>query len=404
VPPTSRPHWLIERRVRDYPKLVLGTIVVLAIAYALTFDNGLDPQGKPAGTDFLNFFSAGRMVLEGRALEAWDYHAVSDLQRAIFPGLEGSTPWAYPPPALLVVTPFALVPYGVGLLLWTALGLTLFVLALRPVIARIPHAWWLLAAFPGVWLGIGQGQTQFIIAALAGGALVLLDRRPVLAGVLIGLMVIKPQIAVLFPLLLIAQGRWRTFAAAAVAAVTATAVSLAAFGVESIDAWRESLAVLSEAMEVGASPGHKFVTPYPASRLLGIPPVGAAIVHLVLATAALAACWLLWRKHRSVPMSGAALVLGTFLVTPYAVDYDLALLAFAIAWWAAMGLGHGWRRGERNMLVVLWALPILTAPVAAATNVVIAPLCLAVALALLWVTARSIDPGDASGAVRPRRR
>ena len=90
VPPTSRPHWLIERRVRDYPRLVLGTIVVLAIVYAMTFDNGLDPQGKPAGTDFLNFYSAGRMVLDGRALEAWDYEAVSALQRVIFPGLRGN--------------------------------------------------------------------------------------------------------------------------------------------------------------------------------------------------------------------------------------------------------------------------------------------------------------------------
>ena len=75
--------------------------------------------------------------------------------------------------------------------------------------------WLLLAlAFPAVFVNIGHGHNGFLTAALIGAGLLMLDRRPILAGILFGLMAYKPQFGVLIPLVLAATGRWRAFLAA----------------------------------------------------------------------------------------------------------------------------------------------------------------------------------------------
>ena len=96
--------------------------------------------------------------------------------------------------------------------------------------------WLLLAlAFPAVFVNLGHGHNGFLTAALLGFALVNLDRRPVVAGILFGLLAYKPQFGLMIPLVLLATGRWRTMlAAAATVAALALAVTLA-FG---LDTWR----------------------------------------------------------------------------------------------------------------------------------------------------------------------
>ena len=77
---------------------------------------------------------------------------------------------------------------------------------------------WLLVAlaFPAVLINIGHGQNGFLTAALLGGALVVLERRPIMAGFMLGLLVYKPQYGLLLPLVLAVSGRWKCFASAAV--------------------------------------------------------------------------------------------------------------------------------------------------------------------------------------------
>ena len=84
--------------------------------------------------------------------------------------------------------------------------------------------WLLLAlAFPSVLINVGHGQNGFLTAALLGGALVVLDRRPLVAGILLGLLVYKPQYGLMLPIVLAVSGRWRCFAAAAATVVLADA-------------------------------------------------------------------------------------------------------------------------------------------------------------------------------------
>jgi hypothetical protein len=372
---------------------------VLAVpVYAMTFSEGLDGRGRPAGTDFIAFWSAGHLALDGRAGDAWNLDLIGAFQLASFPGLSGPTQWAYPPTTLPLVLPFGALPYLPGYLAWELVGLMAFFVALAPLLRDRNHAWPLALAFPGVWLGVPSGQIQFFVAALLGGALVLLPRRPLLAGVLIGLLVIKPQLAVLLPLVLVAGREWRAFAAAAGTAVAAVALSAAAFGPSSYESWWGSLGVLDDAIDGRTAPVYKFVTPYMGMRLLGLSEVTSLVLHLVVAVVASYVVWRVWRRTDDPMLRGASVVAGTFLATPYAADYDMVVLAFPIAWLCVIGLTSGWLRGDRNLLVAIWVLPVLAAPVAVLTHVPVVALVMAVVLRQVWIRSTVSAPGQEVGA------
>src|SRR5258708_23754680 len=134
--------------------------------------------------------------------------------------------WLYPPIFLFVVTPLALLPYPIALAVWQgasfALYLAVIATILRPIrndhtIARL----WLIvaAAFPACFVNLGHGQNGFLSAGLFGAALAMLAPRPVLSGVLFGLLAYKPQIGLLIPVALMAAGQWGPFLAAGVTGI-----------------------------------------------------------------------------------------------------------------------------------------------------------------------------------------
>lgn len=374
--------------MRDYPKLMLAVLVVTVPAYALTFEAGLDPRGRPVGSDFIAFWSAARMVLEGNGLAAYDLDAMSSLQLEQYPGLVGTTAWVHPPFFLMLVTPLGLLPYTAAFAVWSVLGLAVYFAALRPLLPT-PAAWWLAVAFPGIWIGLGQGQTQFVTAALIGGALLRLESRPAIAGVLIGLLAMKPHLAILLPMVLVVGRHWITFASAAVTATTATVGAVLVFGWQSVQAWFVGMDVVKSGVDMGLLPVYKFVTPYTALRHLGVPERWGLVLHASAALVVVCMVWSVWRRTTDMRLRGPAVVVGTFLVTPYAADYDLVVLAFAIAWIASVGGAEGWLRGDRNLLVLAWVLPMVCAPVAALTHVPIAPLVLGALLREVWLRANS---------------
>ena len=99
-----------------------------------------------------------------------------------------------------------------------------------PAFSAGAPAFWLRSAFPRTLWNITAGQNGFLTAALIGGTLGLMEKRPALAGVCLGLLTYKPQFGLLFPLALIADRRWQTIAVAAFVAVSLAVLSWLAFG------------------------------------------------------------------------------------------------------------------------------------------------------------------------------
>lgn len=390
-------HWLDAERLTVYPRILVIMFGLSAVAYAATVRDLVDFRGQSAGADFITFWAASYLGLSGRPEDAYDVSLIAAAERVAVPAGENVFAWFYPPPFFLAILPLALMPYLVALLAFVGTTLIAYLVALGRVIRRWDAAW-LVAAFPGIWVCLAHGQTGFLTAALAGGGLLLLPRRPVLAGVLIGLLAaFKPQLAVLFPIALIASGAWVALVASVLTAVAAFALAIAVLGLPTLYAWLNSIQVARVALELGALPWAKNPSTFAAARMLGAPVEAAYLIHGLVALAAVTALWVVWRRHVPPQLKSAFLMIATFLATPYAFDYDLVWLAFPIAWWALAGLANGWRRWEREVLLAMFLLPAMAPAIASITRVQVAPVVLGVALAALTNRGRDPVSPDADG-------
>jgi len=371
-------NWLTARRVKVYTALILvGAVAGICVLLA-TSKGGLDPQGRPLGTDFTHLYGAGSLVREGRPAAAYDHAALHAAQQRVFDS--EAVPyygWHYPPTYLWVAELFAGLPYLAALALWLALTLSLYLLAIRRIVPG-RQAMLLALAYPAAFVNLIHGQNGFLTAGLAGLALVTLERRALLAGVLIGLLAFKPQFGILIPFALAAAGQWRAFAAAAATVAATAALATGLYGAEIWPVFLESATFTREQLiEQGAASFHRSVSAFAALRLFGAPLALAYGVQAAAALAALAIVIWAWRGSGPQAIKSALLVACTLLATPYGWDYDLMLLALPIAWLAAAGLERGFLPWEKTALLAVFALPFLARLLAGALGLPVAPLVIA---------------------------
>ncbi len=388
-------HWLNRQRLTVYPRIVLAVLLLLSLAWLLLSKHGVDPQGKPLGYDFITFYAASKVALQGHASSAYNIALLYQAEKLIVPASNMVFVWYYPPPFYLLILPLARMPYLVAYAVFILATLTGYVLAFRRVTTN-RHAMWCLAAFSGVFLNLFHGQNAFLTAALAAAVLLCLKHRPITAGVLLGLFAIKPHLAVLFPVALIAIGAWRTLMAAALTATAFTAISTAILGTATLRACIGSLRYAKLFLEDGFLPWGKMPTVFAFLRMLGTPVAWAYTAHAAVAAVAGGAVWYVWRRSTDWQLRSANLMTATFLVSPYLFDYDLAWLAFPIAWLALVGLRDGWLPGEREVLVLAWLLPLLMASIAIHLHLQIGPFVLG---AMLWITLRRVQAEEHQPAV-----
>lgn len=378
--------WLTPSRMRNYALLVLAISLAGLIGLVAMSDHMIDRNGKPIGTDFSNVYAAGVLTLSGKAPDAYDPALQHAAEKAVFEGRD--VPffgWHYPPFFLMVAALLALMPYGLALLCWLAVSLPAFMAA---VYAIVPRRETLLAtaAFPAVFVNIGHGQNGFFTAALLGGFLTLLDRRPVLAGVLLGLLSYKPQFGILIPLVLLVTGRWTTILSAIATVATLVVTSTMLFGMDVWHAFAESATFTrTVVLEAGGTGWEKIQSLFSAVRMWGggIDAAYAAQAALALSLA-VSIVWL-WRSQAAFELKAAALAIASLLATPYVLDYDLVVLAIAVAFFVRHGLTRGFRAYEMSLLALAWAAPFLTRSIAGLSGI---PLGLIVMIALYVMTLR----------------
>jgi alpha-1,2-mannosyltransferase len=174
----------------------------------------LDPAGYQVGRDFLNTWMGGKSAFSGGPGAWFD----SDVYNAVVRGVVGDPNlppvyWSYPPHLLLFTWPFGLLGYLPAYALWCIGGLWLYVRA--AFAGGVDRKFWLfLAVAPAATVNIFLGQNGFLTAALLIGGFAILDRRPIVAGILFGILTIKPQFGLLLPVMLVWTGRWRVIASA----------------------------------------------------------------------------------------------------------------------------------------------------------------------------------------------
>ena len=383
--------WLTVERSRAWCRVLAVITALMVMAWIVTSHGGLDLWGKPLGADFVSFWTASRLAIDGHAALAYDPIAHVALQRSLFPTVHsGYYAFFYPPVFLFICFPLALLPFFPALIVWLSASFAVLFVCLRRILAQ---RWAILpiVAFPGVLINAGHGQNGFLSAACLGWNMLLLQRRPFISGLCLGALIYKPHLLLGAPIALLAARRWKVVAGAATSSMGLIVISWIVLGEDSWGGFLHASKLARETLEQGLVEPWKMQSAFAAVRLLH---GSVMLAYVVQVPVTLAACALLgWIvAHRpGAPAEGALMVVATLLSTPFLLSYDLVCLALPIAWITAEAQLTAWYPWEKTVLLAAYVLPLISLVVGQA-GIPIAPVVLASLLVVVARRAAGIGP------------
>ena len=371
-------------RIRLYSRALLAAVVLPLFVAVLTTDGSSMVTGRLGG-DLPAFYGAGRIVEQGQIDQLYDWQTQAEAEKGLFGDREDVFQvFAYPPFVAHAYSPLARLPYSSAYAVHTALmmaAVAATILVLRRVLPRVDR--WPLESFAvavsfyPLYRAVTGGQNSAVsLLILAGIYWALSVERHVLAGLIGGLLLYKPQLAL--PVIgLLALKNWRTIGGVA---VTATGYWLwgAGLGGRSwMSWWIENIeAFNSQDQEVNGARSINLVGF--AERFLGTGSVAAYTVGGLLAaglTVALMYVW--WSRKVPLDLQMAAMVCGMLLVPLHVMFYDAGLLVLPFA---VLANRHG-RTGIGRLL----GLVVLGFLGAFAVNIGFSTLAIVTVLTGLWV-------------------
>jgi hypothetical protein len=330
------------------------------VALGLVLDFWYRPLHLGGGfsIDFHTYLAAAFVGVRQGWPNIYDQTLVAVAQHDLVPTL-WSQPYLSPPGVAWIVAPLTFLPYWVAFWVWAAVSFGAFAGAMiwSSVSTGITRwigvvgalsAWWVLHA-----VGVGQ-----VVPLVAAGVVVawrlLRDRKDVAAGLVLSVILLKPNIAFLAPVALLVAGRYRAFASWAAAGAVLALIALATLGVGGIHSYVSQLSGQ-------LPPGADNIT---LKGALGVTGMTATVLRVIIVAIALATAY----KLRASP--GLLLpvgILASLIVTYYIHGSDLCLLS-AAAWmiweertapeWRAL-LAAGWIIAS-PFLILLNLSPTLT--------------------------------------------
>ncbi len=356
---------------------------LIAFAYCCAGAHGLIVKlDQPNASDFVSFYAAGLLANDGLPALAYDqaaHHAREQLATA--PGIPYNF-FYYPPIFLFVCVLLARLPYFAAFCTFQASCALGALAAVRRILPMAPLV--TMLAFPAIFWAVGTGQNALLTATLLSAATLAIDTRPMLAGVLMGLLCYKPHLGLLLPVALAAGRHWRAFAAAAMSVVVLIAASALVFGTAS---WRAFLAATNGAGAVygvldtkvdltGLTNIYGLVL-----SLQGSPALAVQAQALVTLCVMLLVGWV-WAGPHRLAIRAAVLLAGIPIAAPIVMFYDLMVAGLAIAWLVRDGCEHGFPPWQKTGLVVAFVLPLFSGNLDATVQAVATPLASTLVLAL----------------------
>ncbi len=351
------------------PSLFIALYAWVLLLTTIPYPGKIGLDYNTLGTDWMVFYGAIRSVLHGNAALIFDGDRFTDFLNTTFAPLLSSPldfrPWAYPPSFLVMLLPFA----GLGFLgSYVAFQLATGALLARALLASTaaPSPILLVAvlACPASAINAINGQAVFLVAALIVGGFGLLERRPWLGGLVLGLLTFKPQFCVLVPIALIAAGQWRALLASGVSAIAMVIASGWMFG------WELWLRWLPLIIENFLNPSEKWITygrmwghsVYACVVLLGVPARLASWFQLLAMLGAAVSVVIAFRSRLGTREKTAVFLAATVLAAPHSGPYDVTLLVIAAAFWL-MSRAAPLPLWCWTAAFMVWLLPMLSPPV-----------------------------------------
>ncbi|WP_461315335.1 glycosyltransferase family 87 protein [Bradyrhizobium embrapense] len=317
---------------------------------------GYDEDGNLFGADFTTFWTASLQVLSGHAAEVYVpelHHAIE--QQYLRSGYEA---FFYPPTMLIVCLPLAIVPYFASYIAFLGTTAALFVASIWRIL-QSPRSLIAILAYPPVYFNIVAGQNAFLTTVILGCGLGIMNRRPGLAGAILGLMVIKPHLSLAVPIALIATGRWRTLAWAGISSALLVVLSYLIFG---LDTWLNFLDVSRSArqtLENGDVGFWRLQSIFATMRLLGASASTAFLIHGLAALGVVGAVVWTLRQKIDAAAERSIIALACLLITPFSLFYDMLIMALPLAWMLREWQRTGFPAWSRAVLSLAFLAPMV---------------------------------------------
>jgi hypothetical protein len=335
-------------------RLILG-LLALSICVLGWNDCVLIFNHQPAGMDFAPIWTAGRVAFQAPH-QIYDFAEITRMQQWLLRGGWSTRPFVYPPSTLLIVAPFAALPFFWAYGLWTGLTAAFMAWAAGRLAPERRWVTMALALFATpCFIAMTTGQTTFLAAGLAVTAVVELEKRPRLAGVLLAIAaLIKPTTLIFAPVALIAGGHWRALKWALIAGLVGVAASAAAFGPQAWFEWLAAVPRFQGLIDRSPSLLRGSITPSGEAVALGVHGLMLTVIRLLCVTIAGILTWRAFSSTRDPVARVAALLGGGLLAAPYAMHYDGGLLAPAVGAAAARGIdGPSWMPSLFGMVLLM---------------------------------------------------
>ena len=354
--------WLTWKRAKAYCCILAVMTVPVSVAWVGTafLHNGMDFGGRPIAPDFAPYWTATKLALSDNPSAAYNPGIHYARERELFGGgpLNGSTPFIYPPLFLLICLPFAMLPYPVALAVWLSLTSAGYWRSVRAIWPQNGLALPVLD-YPGVLINILDGQNGLLSASLFAAATLLLDRRPIIAGVCFGCLAYKPHLGIAIPFALLFYREWAAIFAGAATVILFLLASFLFFDPAVWAGFLSASRLARTLLEQGLAGPHRMVSVFAAAQLWHAPAATAYLAQLASGVGALAALVIAPRKLAPLAR-GAAICAAAPLISPYFFDYDLAILAIPIAWVVRQAEADGcFLPWEKLILLAAFAVPLL---------------------------------------------
>ncbi len=348
---------------RDRKTLWFCAILVgVCVGFLIASFRGNSGVGKPyLSGDFFALWSYPKVAFARSAVELYEAGKLHEAQLALGMSPQEQAPFPYPPTFLLALWPLRLLSYNAAYVGWVGVTLLLCLLANCAGARGKRFITFATLIAPSTTACLVCGQSGFLLAALLVGGLRLLPHRPILAGMLFGLLTYKPQFGILLPVALVAAGQWRCIAAACATTAGLVAVTIAAFGASAWEACWRALPAYAAWFDALMAENPFMPTVLTNLQRLGAPPEVAQAAQAGAALAAAIVVWRAWRQQSRLAVP--ALLAATCLATPHAFVYDLPLLSSAVFLFAAHRLRStgSLLLPEIAVLVLVLAIPATVA-------------------------------------------
>ena len=360
--------------------------VVAWFCWFTPFDDLLDRSGTPLAGDFIMFYIAGQVVVDGELDQLYDDSANQRRMRQLLPEIDPaeSWPYRYPPSVALMMSAFAQLPFFAAASLFLLLQLTLLacsVLIWRNELSQYNgRAQWLwgCAAAPVIIETICGGQLSVLaLASVSLAAYALRHQRFVLMGCCLALCLYKPNV-LLLPIVACLIAKPKTLLGFMPTVIVAVTVTVLACG------WQPLIEYVRLATTLGSS-AWSLETPYwkvhgLTPLLQVISPEHGRMLVVILGLLIAVIVGLVWRICSLENDLALGLLLAfNSLFNPYVPIYDLVLLIPATIYLARFAMHSGMKLSTLEVQLVLASLfigPHLSQMISLQAGFQFFPLCL----------------------------